>query len=153
MAGDAAARLVQEQPAQRIVGAQRLHLLEDGRARRRQHATDDDVADLPSGVAADDGEHPGSRHQPAFQVMVIVIVPVQWMSCVLARVAGRGDLLPVAVPIVGHLGGLGYPLAALSRAGSETSRLLSLRGAMHRVSIRQPPERGVETAGRGRRPG
>jgi hypothetical protein len=52
--GDAAARLAEEQAAQRVVARERLHLLEHRVAGRRQHAADDDVADLPAGVAADD---------------------------------------------------------------------------------------------------
>ena len=43
---------------------ERLHLLEDGRARRGQHAADDDVPDLAAGVAADDGDHPPRAHGP-----------------------------------------------------------------------------------------
>ena len=53
---DAPARLAEEQPPERVVRAQRLHLLEDRRARRRQHAADDDVPDLAAGVAPDDGD-------------------------------------------------------------------------------------------------
>src|SRR5581483_9221242 len=60
--GDAAARLAQEQTAQRVVAGERLHLLEDRGARRRQHAPDDDVADLAARVAADDGDQPLRPH-------------------------------------------------------------------------------------------
>ena len=60
--GDAAARLAQEQPAQRVVGAQRLHPLEHRFAGRREHAADDDVADLAAGVAADDRERAAGAH-------------------------------------------------------------------------------------------
>ena len=62
---DAAARLAEQQPAQRVVGAERLHLLEDRRAGRRQHAADDDVADLAAGVAADDRERAARAHRYA----------------------------------------------------------------------------------------
>jgi hypothetical protein len=65
VASDAAARLAEEQLAQRVALApQRLHLLEDGRAPRRQDAADDDVPDLAAGVAADDGDHPPGAHGP-----------------------------------------------------------------------------------------
>ena len=60
---DAAARLAQQQLAQRVVGAQRLHLLEHGRARWRQDAADDHVADLAAGVAADDRDCPARPHR------------------------------------------------------------------------------------------
>ena len=53
---DRAARLAQQEPAQRVVAGERLHLLEDGRARRRRHAVDDDLADLAARVAFDDGD-------------------------------------------------------------------------------------------------
>ena len=44
------------------VALQRLHLLEHRRAGRRQHAADDDVADLAAGVAADHGDRPPRAH-------------------------------------------------------------------------------------------
>ena len=63
MTGDAAARLAQEQAPKRVaVRPQVLHLLEDGIAGRRQHATDDDVADLTARVAADDGDRATGAH-------------------------------------------------------------------------------------------
>ena len=54
--GDRAARLAQQEPPQRVVGGERLHLLEDGRAPRGRHAVDDDLADLAARVALDDGD-------------------------------------------------------------------------------------------------
>ena len=65
--GDAAARLAQQQLAQRVVGSQRLHLLEDRGARRRQDAADDDVPDLAAGVAADDGDQRRPGISPPFR--------------------------------------------------------------------------------------
>ncbi len=63
MAGDAAARLAQQQLAEGVALAlERPHLLEHGRARRREHSADDDVADLAAGVAADDRDHPPRAH-------------------------------------------------------------------------------------------
>ena len=41
---------------------ERLHLLEDRVARRRQDAADDDVPDLAARVAADDRDHAASGH-------------------------------------------------------------------------------------------
>ena len=49
---DAAARLVQHEIAQRLVLRDEARLLPDRIARRREHAADDDVADLAFGVAA-----------------------------------------------------------------------------------------------------
>ena len=64
MAGDAAPRLAQQELPQPVAFAlQRLHLLEDRRARRRQHAADDDVPDLAARVAADDGDQPARPHR------------------------------------------------------------------------------------------
>ncbi len=63
VSGNGAARLAQEKPAQPVVGFERLHLLEDGRTVRRRHARDDDVPDLATGVAADDGDRPTSAHR------------------------------------------------------------------------------------------
>jgi hypothetical protein len=55
MAGDAAARLAEQQPAEVIlVALHGAHLLEHRRARRRQYAAGDDIADLALGMAADD---------------------------------------------------------------------------------------------------
>jgi hypothetical protein len=51
---DRPARLAQQEPSQPVVPLQRLHLLENGLARRRVDAVDDDVADLPARMAADD---------------------------------------------------------------------------------------------------
>ena len=63
VAGDAAARLVQQQPPQPVaVAPERLHLLEDGRAGRGQHAAGDDVSDLAPGVAPDDRDHASGPH-------------------------------------------------------------------------------------------
>jgi hypothetical protein len=62
--GDAAARLAQEQAAERVVALERLHLLEHCRPSGRQHAANDDVADLAARVAADDGESASSAHPP-----------------------------------------------------------------------------------------
>jgi hypothetical protein len=59
---DAAARLAQEQPPQRVVGLEREHPVEDGRAGRRQDAADDDVADLAACVTADDRDDPRAAH-------------------------------------------------------------------------------------------
>ena len=56
-------RLAQQQAPEGVVRPQRLHLLEDGRARRRQHAADDDIADLAPGMAADDGERATNPHR------------------------------------------------------------------------------------------
>ena len=62
------ARLAQEQPAQPVaLAAQGLHLLEHGRAGRRQHAPGDDVPDLATGVAADDGEGAAGSHRRAYR--------------------------------------------------------------------------------------
>ncbi len=64
MTGDAAARLSQQQLAQAVALAlERLHLLEHGRARGREDAADDDVADLAAGVAADDRDHSPRAHE------------------------------------------------------------------------------------------
>jgi hypothetical protein len=57
MDGHAAPRLVEEQAAYRVVRPQVLHLREDGLARRRRHAGDDDIPDLTTRMAADDGEN------------------------------------------------------------------------------------------------
>jgi hypothetical protein len=62
VSGNGAAGLAQEKPAQAVVGFERLHLLEDGRTVRRRHARDDDIPDLTTGVAADDGDRPASAH-------------------------------------------------------------------------------------------
>ena len=63
VAGDAPARLVQQQLPQPVaVAPQRLHLLEHGRARRGQHAARDDVSDLAAGVAAHHRDHPSGPH-------------------------------------------------------------------------------------------
>jgi hypothetical protein len=51
---NAATRLAQQKTSQRVVARERLHLLEHGVAGRRQHAANDDVADLTAGVATDD---------------------------------------------------------------------------------------------------
>ena len=58
---DRPARLAQQQATQRIVGAQRLHLLEHRRPGGRQNAADDDVPDLPTGVTTDDRDRPARR--------------------------------------------------------------------------------------------
>ena len=65
--GDAPARLAEEQPAQPVVAPERLHLLEDGRSRGRQHAADDDVPDLAAGVAADDGDRAARSHRVSWR--------------------------------------------------------------------------------------
>ncbi len=55
MAGDAAARLADQEAANMVVVALHVaHFLEHGAARRRQHATDDDVADLALGMASNE---------------------------------------------------------------------------------------------------
>ena len=57
------ARLAQQQPPQPIaVALKRLHLLEHRRARRRQNAADDDVADLAGSVHADDADRAHGSH-------------------------------------------------------------------------------------------
>jgi hypothetical protein len=53
---NAPARLVEQQPADRVVPAECLHLLEDRRPRRRLDPGHDDVPDLPARVAPDDGQ-------------------------------------------------------------------------------------------------
>ena len=64
---DAPARLVKEQAADRVVRPERLHLLEDRRARRRLDPGDHDVPDLAARVAADDRQH-GTGGLPADRV-------------------------------------------------------------------------------------
>ena len=54
VAEDAAARLVEHEVAQRLVGRDEVALLPDRVARRRQDAAHDDVADFPLGVRRDD---------------------------------------------------------------------------------------------------
>src|SRR6185436_15014051 len=56
-------RLAQSHAAQPVaVAAERLHLLEDRCAGRRQDAADDDVPDLTARVAADHGQRPSGPH-------------------------------------------------------------------------------------------
>src|SRR5690606_39542476 len=59
MAKDAAARLVEHEIAERLVAGDEPRLLPEGRPRRRRYTTDDDVADLPLGVAGDDVDAAG----------------------------------------------------------------------------------------------
>jgi len=58
-----AARLAEQEAAQRVVAPQRLHLLEDRRPCRRRDSVDDDVANLPTGVATDDGNRAPGTHR------------------------------------------------------------------------------------------
>jgi hypothetical protein len=60
--GDASAGLAKQQPAERVVARERLHLLEDAFPGRRQHAADDDVADLAACVAANDRDRTAGPH-------------------------------------------------------------------------------------------
>ena len=60
--GDAAARLAQQQAAQRVVARERLHLLEHRLSGRRKDAAGDDVADLAAGVAAHDRQRARGAH-------------------------------------------------------------------------------------------
>ena len=60
----APARLVEEQAPERIVGAEVLHLLEDGLAGRRLDPADDDVPDLTARVTPDDRQDGPGRSPP-----------------------------------------------------------------------------------------
>jgi hypothetical protein len=60
-----AARLAQEEAPQPVVALQDLHLLEHGLARRRLDAVDDDVADLPTRMAADDRDRASRQRRVA----------------------------------------------------------------------------------------
>ena len=60
--GDTPARLAQKHSPERIVRAEREHLVEDGLPRWGQDPADDHVADLAAGVAADDRDHPAAAH-------------------------------------------------------------------------------------------
>ena len=51
--------------AERIVGCERLHLLEDRRPGQGRDARDDDVPHLAAGVAVDDGDRPAGAHRRA----------------------------------------------------------------------------------------
>src|SRR4029077_1982868 len=63
VARDASAWLSQKHAAQPVaVAPERLHLLEDRRAGRRQDAADDHVPDLAARVAADHGQRPSGPH-------------------------------------------------------------------------------------------
>ena len=63
MSGDAAARLAQQEPPEPVaLPLQRLHLLEHRGAGGRKDAPGDDVADLASGVAADDRQRAACAH-------------------------------------------------------------------------------------------
>lgn len=59
------ARLAQQETSQPVVLLQRLHLLEHGLARRRVDAVDDDVADLPTRMAADDRDRASRQRRVA----------------------------------------------------------------------------------------
>jgi hypothetical protein len=54
MHDNAATRLVEEKPSERVVARECLHLLKDGVAGRSQHAANDDVADLSARVTSND---------------------------------------------------------------------------------------------------
>ena len=93
MTRDAAARLAQQQLPERVaVPLERLHLLEHGRARRRQDAADDDVADLAAGVTADDGDHPPRAH-PA----TLVVEQLEQLRDRVPVARGREDAEPLVV--------------------------------------------------------
>jgi hypothetical protein len=63
VAADAAARLAQKKAANVIeVALHRAHALVHGGALRRQETADDDIADLPFRVAANDREHRSTSH-------------------------------------------------------------------------------------------
>ena len=63
VARDAPARLPQQHAAQPVaLSAERLHLLEDRFAGRRQDTADDDVPDLAARVAADHRDRPRGAH-------------------------------------------------------------------------------------------
>ena len=62
VAEDAAARLVQHEVAERVVGRDEAGLLPDRVARWRRDAADDDVADLAFGMAADDVDDLAATH-------------------------------------------------------------------------------------------
>ena len=62
MRRDGAARLAQQEAAQPVVRAQRLHLLAHARAGRRIDTGDDDVPDLAARVTPDDGDRARGTH-------------------------------------------------------------------------------------------
>ena len=85
VARDAAARLAQQQPPEPVaVPLQRLHLLEHRGAGGRKDAAGDDVADLASGMAADDRQRAACAHRSyelcAIGVGVEQIAPIARLS-------------------------------------------------------------------------
>ena len=81
MTGDAAPRLADQEAADMVVIALHVdHLLEHGAARRRQNATDDDVADLALGVASNERYQAVASHlSRTFAVSVMAMATARTM--------------------------------------------------------------------------
>ena len=62
MAEDTAARFVEDEVAQRLVGGDEVALLPDRVARGRRNAVDNDVTDLAFGMGGDDLDELGRTH-------------------------------------------------------------------------------------------
>ena len=140
--GDAAARLAQQQAPQRVVARERLHLLEHGVARRRQHPADDDVADLSAGVAADDGQCPFQfEPTPTFATKMSDFLPLDGVALPQLRTSWLGESIESPVVSPGQTFGIaelgrdlllrGEP-AGLRRERAEVERVPT------RVAVRQP---------------
>ena len=69
MPKDAAARLVEDEPPQPLVTCDEARLLPKRIARRLGDASDDDVADLALGMAADDVNCSGAPHRAQVATM------------------------------------------------------------------------------------